>query len=311
MLLRITHRTDLSYSQPISESVMELRVAPRQEQDQHRLGFTLAIGPPAAVTSYFDWLGNLVHGFTIVPRHEQIRIVATSVVECDRLKAQPERFRDAWPIEGDGDYTLWDFLQFGGATPDDPRLGDLVRDLDPSPGMSLGELALRIVHLINDRFEYQKGATTAASPITDLLDHGRGVCQDFTHLMIALARKLGIPARYVSGVVHPDSPQFRGSRLTHAWCELRFPSAGWIGFDVANFCVVGGNYVKIAVGREFRDASPNRGLFRGAATETMDVVVETQPLTSLPHGLVPERIEALPAPPARQAQQQAQARFAR
>src|SRR5581483_7544082 len=84
MLLKTTHQTHLTYSDFISESVMELRVAPRQEQDQHRLSFDLALGPQASVTSYFDWLGNTVHAFTVNDFHGRIEIVATSVVETDR-----------------------------------------------------------------------------------------------------------------------------------------------------------------------------------------------------------------------------------
>ena len=92
MLLKITHQTDLSYTDLISESVMELRMAPRQEQDQHRLSFTLGVGPPTSAFSYFDWLGNSVHAFTVNSFHDHIRIVATSVVETDRIRVQPERF---------------------------------------------------------------------------------------------------------------------------------------------------------------------------------------------------------------------------
>ena len=99
--MKLSHQTDLTYSELISESVMELRMAPRQEQDQHRLSFTLAIGPPTSAFSYFDWLGNTVHAFTVNPFHKQIRIVATSVVETDRRRVEPERFADTWPIPGD------------------------------------------------------------------------------------------------------------------------------------------------------------------------------------------------------------------
>src|SRR5580704_4185212 len=98
MLLKLTHQTHLTYSDLISESVMELRVAPRQEMDQHRLSFDLAIGPSTRVTSYFDWLGNTVHTFTVTPFHRKIQIVATSVVETDRPRKEPERFVDTWPI---------------------------------------------------------------------------------------------------------------------------------------------------------------------------------------------------------------------
>src|SRR4030095_2721051 len=98
MLLKITHQTDLTYSDFIGECVMELRVAPRQEQDQHRLSFDLALGPPASVNSYFDWLGNTVHACTVNDFHNQIQILATSVVETDRPVVEPEQRSDTWPL---------------------------------------------------------------------------------------------------------------------------------------------------------------------------------------------------------------------
>src|SRR3954447_945527 len=197
MLLKVTHVTDLRYTDLISESVMELRMAPRQEQDQHRLSFALAIGPATQATSYFDWLGNTVHTFTIGPFHKQIRIVATSVVETDRPRPEVQRFTDTWPLAtaASADYALYDYLHFGGPIVDVPQLHALANVLQATPGLSLGELALRILHLMNEKFIYKTGITSAASPITDMLESGAGVCQDFTHLMIGLARALGIPAR--------------------------------------------------------------------------------------------------------------------
>jgi transglutaminase-like putative cysteine protease len=297
MLLKLTHQTDLTYSDLISESVMELRMAPRQEQDQHRLSFTLAVGPGTSPSTYFDWLGNAVHSFTVNSFHNQIRIVATSVVETDRLPAKPERFADRWPSAPDSfDYQLWDYLQFGGPIVDCPKLRQLVDILQPEPGMALGELALRMLHLLADRFTYQKGVTTAASPITEILDHGSGVCQDFTHLMIGLARAMRIPARYVSGLIHPDAEKYRGFTQTHAWCELFFPSAGWVGFDAANNCIVGGNFVKVAVGRHFADVPPNRGIYRGTARESIEVAVHSEELKSVPPELAAERVQSLAIP---------------
>src|SRR5687767_660190 len=175
---------------------MDVRMAPFQAQDQHRLSFTLAVGPPTSVLSYFDWLGNTVHTFTVNGFHKQLRIIATSVVETDRPHKEPQRFADTWPIPTDAyDYTAYDYLQFGGPVVDSPLLRQLVAYLQPQPGSSLGELALAMLHLINDKFTYRKGITTAASPITDVLEHGSGVCQDFTHLMIGMARAMNIPAR--------------------------------------------------------------------------------------------------------------------
>jgi transglutaminase-like putative cysteine protease len=297
VLLKLIHQTDLTYSDLISESVMELRMAPRQEQDQHRLSFTLGIGPPTSAFSYFDWLGNTVHAFTVNSFHNQIRIVATSVVETDRAKVRPERFCDRWPVDPNAyDYENWDYLQFGGPIVDSPRLRDLVAVLVPEEGLPLGELALRIMHLLADRFTYQKGVTTAASPITEILEHGSGVCQDFTHLMIGMARAMKIPARYVSGLIHPDAERYRGFTQTHAWCELLFPSAGWIGFDPANNCIVGQNFVKVAVGRHFADVSPNKGIYRGVAKEAIEVAVQSEELKSVPPELAAERLQSLSIP---------------
>jgi transglutaminase-like putative cysteine protease len=153
-----------------------------------------------------------------------------------------------------------------------------------------------MLELIVNKFYYRKGITTAASPITDILEHGQGVCQDFTHLMIGVARALRIPARYVSGFLHPDAEKFRGYTQTHAWCELLFPSTGWIGFDPANNCVVGPNFVKIAIGRDFRDVPPNKGVYRGSAKERIDVRVKSEELPTIPPELAAERIGTLPVP---------------
>ena len=324
MLLKLTHRTDLSYSDLISEAVMELRMSPRQEEDQHRLAFSLAIGPATGVTSYFDWLGNVVHAFTVNSFHDRIRIVATSVVEVDRQEVDVRTLDDAWPAAtGASDYTLYDYLQFDGPVQDSALLRQVVQELRPREGMPLGELAMGMIDLITRGFTYQKGITTAASPITDALEKRAGVCQDFTHLMIGMARALNIPARYVSGLLHPDmrtveqaqvmsSPggssqggamqqrtfaePFRGYTQTHAWCELYFPSVGWIGFDPANARVVGWNFVKVAVGRDFRDVPPNRGLYRGKAEERIDVSVESEALPAVPSELAAERFEPLDVP---------------
>ncbi len=308
MLLKITHTTDLNYSDLISESVMELRVTPRQEQDQHRLSFNLAIGPSTSTISYFDWVGNTVHGFTINAFHQQIRIIATSIVETEKPRLDATQTSDAWPIAPRaGDFSLHDFLQFGGPIVDSPNLRKNVEQLQPRDGEPLAGLAQRMIDLINQRFTYQSGVTTAASPITDMLEHGQGVCQDFTHLMIGMARALRIPARYISGYLHPQSERFRGYTQTHAWCELLFPSVGWIGFDPANRCAANEHFVKVGIGRDFRDVPPNKGVYRGQAKETMAVQVHSEELAAIPPELAVDRMQKLSVaiyPQARQAHRQ-------
>jgi len=296
MLLKLVHDTELTYTAPIAESVVELRMFPRQEAMQHRLSFELQLNPYSTVHSYFDWLGNTVHTFTVNAVHTSLKIIATSVVETERVTLMPETLPDTWPLRPVEDYHQWDYQQFAGPVVDSPSLSDLSRELYARPGIRIGELGQRMIRLINMKFEYSKGVTTAASPVSEVLEHRKGVCQDFAHLMIALARSMSIPARYVSGLLHPDDTdreRFRGYTQSHAWCELYFPTHGWIGFDPTNSCVAGENYVKVAVGRDYRDVPPNKGLYRGVAKESMNVTVKSDRLDTIPADLFPEKIVPL------------------
>ena len=309
MLLEVTHETDLTYDGTINESVMELRVCPAQVQDQHRLSFDLAIGPATQVSSYFDWLDNLVHAFTVVGYHDHLRIVATSVVETDREAANLAFVNDPWPLQiDDADYTLYDFLQFGGPVVDAPELRALRDELDPKEGDFVGILLRKAMDLVKERFKYEKGVTTSASPITDMLKKGGGVCQDFTHLMLGLCRSMGLPARYVSGLVHSDKSgpngeapdgeeqQFLGASETHAWVEVWTPSHGWIGLDPTNNVGIGGHFVKVAVGRHFGDVPPNKGVYRGKADEAIHVRVTSRRLSGVPAELAAEQMRRLDLP---------------
>ena len=302
MLLELVHETDITYDDTISESVTELRVTPRQDRDQLRLAFELQIGPPASVSRYIDWLGNTVHCFSVTPRHERIKIVATSVVETDRKLLDPRNEDDRYPaniaVGAGGDPAGYDYAQFGGPVVDSPQLRALVAEIAPRDGEPLGEIVERVLQMIDTRFVYQKGATTFASPITDLLVGGRGVCQDFTHLMIGMSRAMGVPARYVSGLVHPIDPDFRGASETHAWVELLFPAAGWVGFDPTNRVPIGEHFVKVAVGRDFRDVPPNKGVYRGSGKEKIKVSVNSRELEAVPPELSPERVNPIPIPTA-------------
>lgn len=296
MLVKIVHETTLHYSDLIHETVMELRMAPLQSVDQHRLSFTLAIGPATTVTPYSDWLGNTVHAFAVAAWHQEIKIVATSVVQTERPPQDPTQFNDSWPLLPQQDWSLYDFLNFGGPIVDSLELRNMVAKLRLREGMSLGAVAQRVLQAIDQEFTYEKGTTNAASPITEVLHSRRGVCQDFSHLMIGMARALGIPARYVSGFLHPDRQHFRGYAQSHAWCELYFPSVGWIGFDPTNNCIVNSWFIKVAIGRDYRDVAPHKGVFKGNVTESMYASVETELLPVKPLGLAAERMFTLPVP---------------
>ena len=296
MLVQVTHITELDYSALISETVMELRMAPRQERLQHRLSFVLGIGPASEVHSYFDWLGNTVHTFAINKLHRSVKISAVSVVQTYDRDRQTLQSADMWPPSAPTDHSLFDMLRLDAPVVDCPALTELTEQIRPAGRESLARVALNIMDKIHAEFVYEKGITSASSTIAEVLEHRRGVCQDFTHLMIGLARKLHIPARYVSGFIHAGNQQFRGAAETHAWCELYFPTTGWMGYDPTNNCEVKDNFVKMAVGRNYMDVPPHKGVYRGNATETMKVEVHTMDLPEISSNLVGERTSSLNVP---------------
>ena len=296
MLIGIEHTTELSYSGLISETVMELRMAPRQESGQQRLSFDLAVGPGCQIRSYFDWLGNTVHAFSINGLHKNVKIVASSVVQTHRPHLKFGELADIWPPTHLPDYTLIDFLKLETPISDCPELQKVADSIRPKAEALQLDVAMEVLHFVSSEFQYEKGVTSVGTTVEDVLAHRRGVCQDFAHLMTGILRKLQIPSRYVSGFIHAGDRGYRGATQTHAWCEAFFPSAGWVGFDPTNNCLAGENFVKMAVGNNYRDVPPHKGVYRGSARETMSVSVMTRELHELTSRLVGERTGGLDVP---------------
>jgi transglutaminase-like putative cysteine protease len=171
-----------------------------------------------------------------------------------------------------------DYLPLRGPVRSTALLEPLLAQLRPLPRMRVGMWVCQVAESIRGRFEYARDVTDAMSPIDHLLTHGKGVCQDFTHLMIAILRSYGVPARYVSGYIHRPNKESQ----SHAWCEVWLPDVGWTGFDPTNGCPVNGHFVKTAVGRDFSDVPPNKGTYRGAGDERIQVRVATRTLDRLP-----------------------------
>ena len=132
-------------------------------------------------------------------------------------------------------------------------------------GRPLLECVLEAMAWAKDRFRYEPGATTVHAPLAEFVARRAGVCQDFAHLLVALVRSWGLPARYVAGYVDPGANPEAGVETTHAWAEVLVPGAGWRGFDATHGLVVNELYVPVAVGRDSRDAAPVRGTFKGDA----------------------------------------------
>jgi transglutaminase-like putative cysteine protease len=293
MILEVQHETRLEYSEPVTESVAEVRMEPASDTDQSCRSFHLAVSPPATLFRYQDGFGNRVHHFNILSPHRQVRILAASVVDTHPRPLDLAANRAAHPLTPAGaDLETLDFLQFRGPVRYTPQLVPLLDSLRPQPGTMLAPLVMRIAGHIRRNFEYAPDVTHASSPIDDVLEKGKGVCQDFAHLMIAVLRSFGVPARYVSGYIHRPNKQSQ----SHAWCEAWLPELGWFGVDPTHDRLVNEQSVKVAIGRDFTDVPPNKGVYRGQGNENISVRVETRELPHLPALSWQEQLPPLQVP---------------
>lgn len=286
MYYTISHVTRFRYSEPISESFTEIRKRPLDEATQRCLSFELITSPRAAVQTYLDMWGNHVHHFNILRAHKRLEILTRTLVEVQPRPLPPAGAitYDLWP-EIDQCQQLsefWDYLSESQYVQFTPNLRDFAQELsltgrekDPYG------LLLQLSQLIYDQFEYDQKRTTVDSGVDEVLAHRAGVCQDFTHLLIALARLAGIPARYVSGYLfhrtEPTNKDRSASDATHAWVEAWFPGWGWLGIDPTNNVLVQERHIRVAIGRDYADVPPNRGVFTGQATSELMVAVKVLP----------------------------------
>jgi transglutaminase-like putative cysteine protease len=283
MLFEIRHVTQYLYDEPVRESVMELWMQPRKSTGQGLISFDLEIEPPAQVFSYADSYGNTVHHFDVPPPHQRLSIVARSVVETYGRMALPERLdRQEWErleaeaVKGE----CWDFLEPHGFAIHTPALGAFVKErgLDDLRRHDPLTAVLELSGALYRAFDYETGVTGADSPIDHTLADGRGVCQDFAHIMIAICRSWGVPARYVSGYLYTDREA--GDRsdpdATHAWVEVFLPSLRWVGLDPTNNVHAGERHLAVAIGRDYTDVPPSRGVFKGEAESQLSVGVSVR-----------------------------------
>jgi transglutaminase-like putative cysteine protease len=277
MLLELTHHTVFNYSEPVRMTYLEFRLTPLTDASQHLLQHRQRVSPQRPVRQYVDALGNTVSYLNLPGAAEQIEVVFDSIVET-----YPTRFRGSGlPLRersAAAEVMLHDYLQPTSLTLWSGELLEFARPLEALRGAPPAEAAEAIRQTIYSGFRYRRAVTTASSPVEDMLRQRAGVCQDFAHLMIASCRYLGFAARYISGYVLPEEPD--GEPLaSHAWCEIFDPENGWFGVDPTHNMVVEERYVRLGVGRDYRDVPPNRGLYVGTAKEDLRVQVEIVPIS--------------------------------
>ena len=260
MLLQIRHETHYRYSEPVKRSVQYLRLTPRRDATQRTLNW--AIHAPGRYHAQVDAHGNTVHLLTLDEPHSEIRIVVNGSVETMPARGpvmpepgglSPLTYLAATPLtRPDEAITAWS-RQFG--------LGGEDRE----------SALMRLAQAVFDHVEYTKGATDVTESAAQAFARRKGVCQDQTHLFIACCRANGIPARYVSGYFHVGRSNEVSS---HAWVDAWLgETRGWLGIDITHRAQSGEDHCRLAVGRDYLEACPVRGVRRGGGAEEMKVTV--------------------------------------
>src|ERR1700720_3739446 len=186
MILEIQHETCFDYTEPVKESVTEVRMQPVSDDHQTCQSFHLKVSPATQQFWYDDGFGNSVHHFDILGAHSQVRILAASVVETHPRRHDLDASKASWPLNLDSaTLEVLDFLRFRGPVQGTPRLDPLVEELRPQNRTALGPFVFAVSHHIHTHYEYARDVTLVNSPIDHLLEKRKGVCQDFSHLMVA------------------------------------------------------------------------------------------------------------------------------
>lgn len=275
MLVEITHTTTFTYDSPVSELYVELRLTPVTDGAQHLLQHRYRSSPARPIRQYVDSFGTTVSYLNLLGPAERLEVSFESIAATLPTAHRGTALEDTHQHQTLLRAAAYDYLRPTPLTARVPALEPLLRELRGLRGAPTAELGLAASDLLFRTFRYDPRTTSASSPIDDILAHGGGVCQDFAHLMLALCRALGCPARYASGYVAAEG---ESPAATHAWVELLDPGVGWAGFDPTHNRRVEEGYVLLGVGRDFRDVAPNRGVYRGAVQEQLDVRVTLCPI---------------------------------
>ena len=284
MFYAIRHFTRYRYSHSVWQSMMEVRMHPRSEGNQRCFVFQLSVNPRARIFGYTDSYGNLVHHFDLPSRHGQLTIITDALVNIDVQPPAPEVMDyEAWSdleqLVEKKDY--WDMLLPSPFACPSPELTELAKEIGVTERDGRSPLALLqgIAAGVHRSFSYVKESTAVDSPIAHALRSRQGVCQDFAHIMIALARNANIPCRYVSGYIYHSSEDADtlADGATHAWVEALLPGVGWVGFDPTINRLVGEGHIRTAIGRDYADVPPTMGMMMGRADTQLQVRVRVTP----------------------------------
>lgn len=272
---KIQHITRYSYEIPVRDSANQIMLYPMSDDFQEVLSHRIRISGNPAIETYSDVFGNKVGTFTHPHPHSELRIDS----ECE-VQTRPRPLPDDTIASSE----QWQRLQqarFQFPEIEFLRLEsfDALSEMQAAmdrihqPELTPLQCSLKFNTFVFETFTYQKGITTVDTTLDEIWRLHSGVCQDFAHILLAMLRYTGIPARYVSGYICPNKNGMRGEGATHAWVEASIPGYGWLGLDPTNNCIANENHVRLAVGKNYYDCSPVRGTYRGTSNHELHVAV--------------------------------------
>jgi transglutaminase-like putative cysteine protease len=270
--IRVEHTTDYDYVGEVNSSYNEARISPLTTLDQLVLEATVDVTPAAKVFRYLDYWGSVVHAFNIGVPHMDMTVVGRSVVETSPPSFTTLATDWAELVDPHLEDEFAEFLAPTPIVPADAKLDAVAAEL--RAGTTPDRVGGRIVEWVRTQLDYVPGTTLVSTSALEAWEGGRGVCQDFAHLTLAVARAMGIPGRYCSGYLHPDPEAGIGATVegeSHAWVELW--SGDWHGFDPTSGAEIGEHHVLVARGRDYSDVAPLKGVFSGGPTGRLSVAV--------------------------------------
>jgi transglutaminase-like putative cysteine protease len=288
MKLEIHHVTKYTYPEAVTDSVNEVRLTPRTSSRQSCYHHEVTVEPAAALLTYEDYFGNRVHAFSVNKPHKELTVRVRAVVSttdpawrsaagCEELAVEEERAM----MESDAFFDRYvEYLLPTEYTAFSEELREYAARY-PLGDRGVYTWAQVLNEGIHKDLTYDPSATHVHTTVVETLKLKRGVCQDYAHLMLAVCRQAGVPARYVSGYhfvgdLSGNSADFE--QASHAWVEVLVPGRGWRGFDPTNRSETGWRYVKLGHGRDYKDIVPLKGIYRGTGEQSLTVKVDVRKL---------------------------------
>lgn len=271
--VKVVHTTGYMYEAPVVQSYNEARLTPRGDRRQNVVVSRVETNPATRAYRYTDYWGTEVTSFDLHAPHTELKVVASSVVETSD-EIEPITTGTWQDLKADNlldRYT--EFLEPTRYTPRNRELLAKAREL--KKGLTPSEAVLAASQWVWEQLKYQAGSTGVHSSAVDAWHERKGVCQDFAHLSLVLLRGMGIPARYVSGYLHTKkdgAPRETVRGESHAWIEAW--TGGWWGYDPTNAMPVGPRHVWVALGRDYADVAPLKGIYSGGAATALEVTVD-------------------------------------